>query len=658
MVAHFLVSLPLQEEESREDVDVGIHDERLHGQLDAGKDPAVFQDVPTDRLVSGARVGEDAVRQDDAHATTGLDPLDGALDEQLLGRHAARPTCNARLEFARLLVPPPRPGDALTERTEHRLVADGDVRAKRGVGQEHVHGLAERNRLLRRLDARQVPSGEGERVHVEDVPGGLRERHDVHGGRPDQRGVEVRAEEVLVRVHLQPVSETLALLVGVREAVSVLCLLPGVVQVVEGRLKEPAGAAGGVEYGLVLLRVEDLHHQVHRAARREVLAPVAPQVGADQLLVGDALGVDVGATEVVRGEFADDEGERPVGEGDLVRGLEDTIVFALDVFEEFLDTRADGGPPALLEHLLQARAKAAASGTAANPLVVRLGEKEVEELPEGGILRHALVAMDVVVATTERGLEHLRLGPAQPLVRCDGPTADGAVGNLPVAAVLEGSAEASDHLLEEEEVDAVRPHAIRARGAVLVAQQLLELVEVLLCVLGFTELDNVLAALGLGLADHHAPKVRRGVRGAGLEDRDVRLLRPLARSILGTDGDREITRHVMRVDPVLVDEGPRDALADLLLRGLLDRLTSDVVDDLAFFEGGDLGLGVLRRRVGLAPGLLRDVQVQGQFLHQRATSSLCSVVRGGTHRPVRDVPTPSRSSLRSYGHVGRSGGDS
>ena len=47
-------------------------------------------------------------------------------------------------------------------------------------------------------------------------------------------------------------------------------------------------------------------------------------------------------------------------------------------------------------------------------LVVHLAEDEVEELPERCILRHAFVAMDVVVAATERGAEHDGVGPTHP----------------------------------------------------------------------------------------------------------------------------------------------------------------------------------------------------------------------------------------------------
>ena len=54
------------------------------------------------------------------------------------------------------------------------------------------------------------------------------------------------------------------------------------------------------------------------AGRGEVLAPVAAQVVPDQFLVGDALDVGIGASQVVGRELPDDERERAIGERELV----------------------------------------------------------------------------------------------------------------------------------------------------------------------------------------------------------------------------------------------------------------------------------------------------------------------------------------------------
>ena len=44
------------------------------------------------------------------------------------------------------------------------------------------------------------------------------------------------------------------------------------------------------------------------------------------------------------------------------------------------------------------------------PLVMHFSENKVQELPERRVLRHALVAVDEVVAATERGAQHLWVG--------------------------------------------------------------------------------------------------------------------------------------------------------------------------------------------------------------------------------------------------------
>ena len=82
--------------------------------------------------------------------------------------------------------------------------------------------------------------------------------------------------------------------------------------------EEAASATGRVEDGLVLLRVEDLHHQLHGGWRGEVLSAVATQIVADQFLIGDALDVRVGGGEVIGRDLADDKRQRTVGERELV----------------------------------------------------------------------------------------------------------------------------------------------------------------------------------------------------------------------------------------------------------------------------------------------------------------------------------------------------
>jgi hypothetical protein len=65
---------------------------------------------------------------------------------------------------------------------------------------------------------------------------------------------------------------------------------------------------------------------------------------------------------------------------------------------------------------------------------------------------------------------------------------------------------------------------------------------------------------------------------AGLEDGDVEL------AVLAQHLDLEVGLHVFSSNPVLMDDGAGDALADLLFAAVLHRLAGDVVKDLALFE--------------------------------------------------------------------------
>ena len=87
--------------------------------------------------------------------------------------------------------------------------------------------------------------------------------------------------------------------------------------------------------------VEDGDDETDRAARREVLAAVAAQVGADDLLVGGPLRIDVDAAELVLRQLRDHEGEGAVREADLLAALEDGPVLLLHLGEERRDAFSD-----------------------------------------------------------------------------------------------------------------------------------------------------------------------------------------------------------------------------------------------------------------------------------------------------------------------------
>jgi hypothetical protein len=143
------------------------------------------------------------------------------------------------------------------------------------------------------------PGRELERVDVEEI-GLCVARHDgVHLCRADQERVEVGAEQVLLHVLGKPLLHREKLLRVLGAGLDAFSRPGTVGQMRERRGEEAARAARRVEHALVGLRVEHRNDELDGAARREVLSAIATQVGADDLLVGGALRVDVGAPEVV-----------------------------------------------------------------------------------------------------------------------------------------------------------------------------------------------------------------------------------------------------------------------------------------------------------------------------------------------------------------------
>src|SRR5208337_3704633 len=145
---------------------------------------------------------------------------------------------------------------------------------------------------------------------------------------------------------------------------------------------------------------------------------------------------------------------------------EDRRVLLLHLGEKRLDPLADRLLPRRVELLvdklavlLEAACPEAAS-VVRLPLVMHLGEDEVEELPEGRVLRHSLVPVDEVVAPPEGRAQHLWIGATQPGVRRDVSRADGLIGERPIAYRVKLHVEARALDTEEEELEAVGPKAV------------------------------------------------------------------------------------------------------------------------------------------------------------------------------------------------------
>ena len=105
------------------------------------------------------------------------------------------------------------------------------------------------------------------------------------------------------------------------------------------------------------------------------------------------------------------------------------------------------------------------AGSTITPLVMHLGKDEIEELPEGGVLWHAFVPVDEVVAASERRTQHLWISTPQAGVGHDRAATLRFFSQWPIGTRLKDSTETSDFLTEEEEIEAIGPETVLAGSA-------------------------------------------------------------------------------------------------------------------------------------------------------------------------------------------------
>ena len=234
------------------------------------------------------------------------------------------------------------------------------------------------------------------------------------------------------------------------------------------------------------------------------------------------------------------------------------------------------------------------------------------------------------MATAERDAQHDRVGPAHPGERCRLACADAFVAHGPVADGLELGVEARDLLLEEEEFQAVRPQAVLA--AFDLSHRCFEDFELLARLVGVAHPVGTLGADFRLLLDHdRAVHVLCHMRRARLEDGDVEL------AVLATDLDFEVGLHVLGGDAVLMDDGARDALANLLFVAVLQRSACDVVEDLPF---GDIG-SVARLNGHIAAAVVRVIR-SGLFVCRLPSHGLFPFHRSHHYWKTRRRHAPRR----------------
>ena len=319
---------------------------------------------------------------------------------------------------------------------------------------------------------------------------------------------------------------------------------------------------------------EHLHYEANGATGGEVLATIPTQVGAHDFLVGRALGIDIGAAKVIACQLGNDEGERPVGQGDFFVALEQAVVLLLDGLEKRLDALADLLTASRVEGL--ERTYPELPRFVGLLFVIHLAEDEIQKLPERSVLGHAFIAVDVVVAAPEGDAQHFRLGTAQ-APHGTAFDAEGVITQGPVTDGLELGVEAGDFLLEEEKFQAISPQAVVA--AIDFGHHGFEQLKLFARLFRVTHAVSALGAdLGLFLDHNGAVEVVFGVRLPWLEDGNINL------AVLAVQLDLEVRLHVFGGNAVFMNDGAGNALTHPLLVGFFDLLASDVVKDLTLFE--------------------------------------------------------------------------
>lgn len=165
-----------------------------------------------------------------------------------------------------------------------------DDRAERGIRQDDVEPPFRQPHVLG-----GEPGEEVERVVADDVGVPVVVDDHVHLGDAGEFLINLDAEKVLLG-EVVPIGEMLARLPGVgampREAAS---RFPA--DVVERVEEEAARTTGGIENELAVFRIEHFDGKGNKLARCKVLSEVPLEEAAQELLKGDAFGVEFGTVE-------------------------------------------------------------------------------------------------------------------------------------------------------------------------------------------------------------------------------------------------------------------------------------------------------------------------------------------------------------------------
>ena len=98
------------------------------------------------------------------------------------------------------------------------------------------------------------------RIHMEDIPCGVRHHEQIHTGSTHEKRVEISTKEVILSKPRESCLMGEEILSRVRITRSAFLFLPALEQVLECLAQKTARAAGWIQYALIFLGIEHLHH--------------------------------------------------------------------------------------------------------------------------------------------------------------------------------------------------------------------------------------------------------------------------------------------------------------------------------------------------------------------------------------------------------------
>lgn len=163
--------------------------------------------------------------------------------------------------------------------------------------------------------------------------------------------------------------------------------------------KKTARAAGAVQNTLVDSRVNHFNDHFHNIARRKKLTAITAEISPYDFLVGFALDVNFGIEQAVSLQLADDICEAPRAEFNFVIGIENFSMTFLNSLKDFSDSLLNGQLSVGVRTLLRCRIKLKRIRNIT--LILNFAENHLEQFKERRLLLHAIIHINVIMASLE-----------------------------------------------------------------------------------------------------------------------------------------------------------------------------------------------------------------------------------------------------------------